>query len=117
MTIIILAAMLTVPSFAARITVNVTNGEYGSYGKAYLNSYTGSSYADTIANSNGNELVSVELFVNYSSVAKTENRGSNYTTAVAVYPGSGTTAQGIHLIDRYINGTLVRFRAFPEVTL
>ncbi len=117
LTCVALAAVLTVSICATRQTVDVENATYGVFGEGYLNSYTGSSYADTVANSNGNVFVSVYLYINSSQVAYKINTGSNYTTAWVTYAGSGTSAQGAHFIDRYESGVLVHYRGFSSVTL
>lgn len=112
--IFLVASLLTVVCtnvFAERATIDVGNSVYGSRGEGFLNSYTGASYADTVAISNGNESVSVELYIDYYLVQEKENVGSSYTTAWVRIADSGSSAQSAHYIVR--DGVI--YRGYGEV--
>lgn len=93
-----LAAVLTVSICAANTTVSV-----GSVGSGYLNSFTGSSYAETVGNTGGiidSDYVAIYLYINGSLVNNKKNVGKTYTTAWVTYAGSGSTVSADHYIQR-----------------
>lgn len=91
LTFVVLLAVLSVSICAVRNTVSV-----GTAGTGYLNSFTGSTYTDTVAyvGNSVNEYVSVDLYFDGSIEYVSYKDNLGYTTAYIVVSESGNQSVG-----------------------
>lgn len=97
---IVIAAIMTVSTCAAKMTVELKDANNNFFGHGFLNSFTGSSYAETVADASGNTYVYVALYINNSFITEKLNTGATYTTSWVNYAGSGSFVSGTHEIYR-----------------